>query len=292
MMNKNLISVLSGLSGMFGWGTSDFLANDASEKVGHTKTFFWSQVAGLGLILLLILIVRPNFNFSPLLLGLSIFGGVAYGVGYLLFYKGFEVGNVSVVSALSNLNTLFVILMSFFFLHQRLSATQTPGVILLLIGAFLVAVNFSHLKKGSVSLVSGVKETILATIMFGVFFWPLNDFLVKQVNWLSVALITKSTALAVVFLIAQFWHKKPLSVDRKVKNMFPIIAAVGILEAIAVLGYAFGQEHGYSIIVAPIASSLTVVTVGLAMLFSKEKITHIQAAGIVMVITGIILTTL
>lgn len=49
-MDKTLISILGGLGGMFGWGASDFLANAASEKVGHQRTLFWSQVAGLSLI--------------------------------------------------------------------------------------------------------------------------------------------------------------------------------------------------------------------------------------------------
>jgi len=45
-IDKTLISILGGLGGMFGWGTSDFFANQASDKLGHTKALFWSQIAG------------------------------------------------------------------------------------------------------------------------------------------------------------------------------------------------------------------------------------------------------
>src|SRR3989344_8432654 len=106
-MSKTLISILGGLGGMFGWGTSDFFANSASEKVGHNKAFFWSQVAGLALILLFVVFTAPSFAITPFLLGLTIFCGVAYALGYLLFYKGFEIGNVSVISATINLQVLF-----------------------------------------------------------------------------------------------------------------------------------------------------------------------------------------
>ena len=58
-----------------------------------------------------------------------------------------------------------------------------------------------------------------------------------------------------------------------------MLAAIGILEAIAVLSVTFGQSFGDGIIVAPISSALTVVTVGLAMIFSKEKITKLQGVG-------------
>ena len=58
-MNNTIISILAGLGGMFGWGTSDFFANNASEKVGHTKTFFWSQLAGMLAMGIIFVIFKP-----------------------------------------------------------------------------------------------------------------------------------------------------------------------------------------------------------------------------------------
>lgn len=58
-MNNTIISILAGLGGMFGWGTSDFFANNAAEKVGHTKTFFWSQVAGMLAMGIIFVIFKP-----------------------------------------------------------------------------------------------------------------------------------------------------------------------------------------------------------------------------------------
>ncbi len=40
-MDKTIISILGGLAGMFGWGTSDFFANISSEKIGHQKKLFF-----------------------------------------------------------------------------------------------------------------------------------------------------------------------------------------------------------------------------------------------------------
>src|SRR3989344_1395019 len=118
-MSRTFISILAGLGGMFGWGTSDFLANAASEKIGHAKTLFWSQIAGLVLIAVLLIITHTQFVMSPLFF-LSIVGGVAYALGYLLFYKGFEIGNVSVVSAVVNFQVLFVIAILYFIRGQNL----------------------------------------------------------------------------------------------------------------------------------------------------------------------------
>ncbi|MDO8498103.1 MAG: DMT family transporter [bacterium] len=288
-MNKTFISILSGLGGMFGWGVSDFLANSASEKVGHNKTFFWSQIAGLVLIIFLIIFTTPRFAISPFLLSLTIFCGVAYAWGYLLFYKGFEIGNISVVSATINLQVLFIIVISFFLRGQRLTTIQVPAMILLLIGVILVSVNLNDLRKGTVSLLKGVKETLASTVIFGIFYWPLNEFIVEKTDWLIVSFITKLTAIIVVFLISRF-NKESLVVQQRNNKLYALIAAVGILEAIGVLSVTFGQSYGDGIIVAPIASALTVVTVGLAMIFTKEKINKIQGFGITLVVIGIVMT--
>lgn len=274
---------------MFGWGTSDFLANSASEKVGHNKAFFWSQIAGLALIILLVIFTAPSFAITPLLLGLTLFCGIAYALGYLFFYKGFEIGNISIVSATINLQILFIIAISFFLRGQHLTAFQIPAIFLLLVGVTLVSVNLNDLHKGTVSLLKGVKETLIAAIIFGVFYWPLNELVVEKADWLAVSFITKLTAITVVFLISKF-TKESLIVKERNNKFFLLIAAVGILEAIGVLSATYGQSYGDGIIVAPISSALTVVTVALAMIFTKERISKVQGLGIAMAVIGIVMT--
>lgn len=273
---------------MFGWGTSDFFANITSEKIGHEKAFFWSQIAGAFLIVLFMLFLSPSLPSLPLI-GLTMLGGVAYALGYLLFYKGLEIGNVSVVSTVVNLGVLFMIFISFFLRGQKLTALQVPAIILILLGIIIISVNIEDLKKGTVSLLRGVKETLLATIMFGALYWPLNEFVVEKANLLTVSLITKLTAVAFVFLISLF-QKRSLIIKKTSIRLTTLVALVGILEAIAVLAVAYGLTYGDGIIVAPVSSALTIVTVGLAVIFLKEKLTKIQITGIAMVIVGIIMT--
>lgn len=284
------MSIVAGLGGMFGWGTSDFLANNASEKIGHSKAFFWSQIAGLALIVLLALIIRPNFSMPGFLLALTLSAGIVYSVGYLFFYKGFEVGNVSVVSAVSNLHVLYIIGISFFIRGQKLTLLQIPALFILLIGVTLVSINYQQLKRGKVALLKGVKETLLATIMFGVFYWPLNEYIVEQANWIAVTLITKLAAIVFVFFFIALVRKEKVGINLSSRNIFISLAAIGILEALAVLSVSFGQAFGDGIIVAPISSALTVVTVGLAMIFLKERINKVQGLGIALVIIGIVMT--
>lgn len=48
------------------------------------------------------------------------------------------------------------------FRGQPLSILQVPAIALILLGVILVSVNFNYLKQGTVSLLKGVKETLLA----------------------------------------------------------------------------------------------------------------------------------
>jgi drug/metabolite transporter (DMT)-like permease len=288
-MNRTLISILGGLGGMLGWGVSDFFANSASEKVGNVKTFFWSQLAGVLLIALFVIDMAPSFAIPITFLGLTVFCGIAYTVGYLLFYKGFEIGNVSVVSAVINIQTLFVVLISYFIRGQPLTRLQIPAIALILIGVTLVSVNFNQLKKGAVSLLVGVKETLLSSVFFGIFYWPLNEFIVERVNWLTVSFLIKLIALTIIVLHTKV-TKKSLQISKPTSRFLVLLAAVGALEALAVLSTTFGQSFGDGIIVAPISSALTIVTIGLAVVFLKEKITKVQGVGIFLTVGGIIMT--
>lgn len=290
-MDKTLLSILSGLGGMIGWGTSDFFANTASERVGHNKTLFWSQIAGLLLMGFFLIFVSGTFTLSLPLLILTVFCGIMYAIGYLFFYKGFEIGNVSVISATINIQVLFVIAISFFIRGQELSRLQVPAIALLLFGILLVSVNFKDLKKGTLALLTGVKETLIAAVIFGIFYWPVNEFIVEQADWILVSFLIKLVAIFVVFLIAKL-RKQSLNISKPNKKLIALITAVGTFEAVGVLSASFGQAYGDGIIVTPIASALTIATVGLAMVFSSEKINKIQGLGIVLTVCGIIMTAL
>lgn len=69
-----------------------------------------------------------------------------------------------------------------------------------------------------------------------------------------------------------------------------MVVLVGILEAAAVASVNWGLTIGDVILVTPIASALSIVTITMAIKFMKDKISKLQAIGMVTAITGIILT--
>ena len=71
-----------------------------------------------------------------------------------------------------------------------------------------------------------------------------------------------------------------------------IILLMGVIEAGAVALVNYGLTIGDAILITPIASALSIVTITLAIIILKDKVTKIQGLGIVTAIVGIIVTAL
>lgn len=126
---------------MFGWGIYDFLGGVYSKQIGPFKSFFWSQLAGLTAVLLLLFAFTINLNIPGLVILLLPIAAIVYALGYLFFFKGFEIGNVSIVAATMNLWAVFTMLFAFLFMGQRLSPMQSLGVFMIISGVILASLN-------------------------------------------------------------------------------------------------------------------------------------------------------
>lgn len=189
-MSATILSILSGIVGMFGWGIYDFLGGVFAKQIGPFKSFFWSQLAGLISILLLVFIFTININAPIFVIILFPIAAIVYSAGYLFFFKGFEIGNVSIVAATINLWAVFTMLFAFIFMGQRLSPIQTLGVLMIIAGVTLVSLNWNDIKNQRFQLSAGVKETALGAFFFGTF-WNISEIISEEVGWLLTTLFVK-----------------------------------------------------------------------------------------------------
>jgi transporter family protein len=287
-MNTTIISILLGIGGMVGWGIYDFLGGVFSKQIGSFKSLFWSQLAGLISILLLAFAFKTEFHISSLAIILSPVAAIVYSAGYLFFFKGFEKGNVSIIAATMNLWTVFTMLFAFLFMGQRLSATQTIGVFLILFGATLASLDWSSIRSQKFELALGVKEAILGAFFFGIF-WNISEIISEQIGWLLTTLLVK-LGIAIFLLIFSFVAKQEISLGSISARTKYMIVLMGIIEVGAVALVNYGLTIGDAILITPIASALSIVTIALAVIFLKDHISKFQGIGIVTAIIGIIAT--
>lgn len=275
---------------MFGWGLYDFLGGVFAKQIGPFKSFFWSQLAGLVSVFLLAFVFTIRTNVSALVIVLSAIAAILYSAGYLFFFKGFEIGNVSIVAATMNLWAVFTMLFAFIFMGQRLSAIQTAGVLMIISGATLASLNWSEVRKRGLQLSAGVKEAILGAFFFGVF-WNVSEVISEQMGWLFTTLFVKF-GIIMFLLIFSILVKREVNLSKATAQTKTMVVLMGMVEAGAVALVNYGLTIGDAILITPIASALSIVTITLAILFLKDKLTGLQGVGIGAAIAGIILTAL
>jgi len=273
---------------MFGWGIYDFLGGVFSKQIGSFKSLFWSQLAGLISVFLLALIFTISVNVSILVIILSATAAIIYAAGYLFFFKGFEIGNVSIVATTMNLWAVFTMLFAFIFMGQRLSTVQTVGVLMIISGATLASLNWSDIRNQRFKLSAGVREAILGAFFFGVF-WNISEIVSEQIGWLSTTLFVKF-GIILSLLVFSFLVKREISMSKATAQTKYMVVLMGIIEAGAVALVNYGLTIGDAILITPIASALSLVTITLAIIFLKDKVTRLQGFGIAMAIAGIIVT--
>jgi len=273
---------------MFGWGIYDFLGGVFAKQIGPFKSFFWSQLAGLIFVFLLTLAFTTSIKVSILAFFLSAIAAIIYSVGYLFFFKGLEIGNVSIVAATMNLWAVFTMLFAFIFMGQRLSPIQTLGVLMIIAGATLASLNWDDIRNQRFQLSSGVKEAIIGAFFFGIF-WNISEIISEEIGWLLTTLSVKF-GIILFLLIFSFLVKQEIVLTKAATKTKYMVALMGIIEAGAVALVNYGLTIGDAILITPIASALSIVTITLAIIFLKDKVTKLQGFGIITAIAGIILT--
>ena len=289
-MSSAFISILCGIGGMFGWGIYDFLGGVYSKQIGPFKSFFWSQLAGLFTILLLLFAFALSFDFSLHIFALIPIAAVVYSAGYLFFFKGFEIGNISIVAAVMNLWAVFTMLFAFVFMGQRLSPQQTMGVFMIITGVTIASLNWQDIKNHEFKLSRGVKETVLGAFFFGAF-WNISEIVSEEIGWLATTLYVKFGIIIFLLIFSQFL-KKGLNLAQVSTKTKIMVLLMGSIEAAAVALVNYGLTIGDAILITPIASALSIVTITLAIIFLKDRVTKMQTSGMVTAVAGIIITGL
>jgi drug/metabolite transporter (DMT)-like permease len=159
---------------------------------------------------------------------------------------------------------------------------------LIISGATMASLNWRNIKDHGFQLSSGVREAVLGAFFFGVF-WNISEIISEEIGWLLSTLFIKF-GIILFLLLYSFFLKREIKLAETGVRTRVVVLLMGVVEAVAVALVNYGLTIGDAILITPIASALSIVTITLAIVFLKEKISRLQGFGIVTAITGIILT--
>jgi drug/metabolite transporter (DMT)-like permease len=308
--------VLLGLTAALCWGVADYCLRGAIHTVGTFRSLYFMQIIGLlALFIGVVPWLRPSFaGASPSAILAAVGLSLVILVAAALLYRAFAIGKLAVVSPIAAsfgaIATALALLTG-----ERPSPTKLFGLALLLVGVTLSGMAPLHRETnldGTAGrrrlLGPGVREALAATLLFGVTYFALR-FVVAQVGSVQTAIISKVTefvALSLLVLVGwasrRFVHMPAFAQG----TMAPAGQALAprdgafwlwlipgaILDIIANIAYNFGVAGALTSVVATLSSLFTAVTVVLAWIFLRERLTRIQWTGVAIILVGIVLVNL
>jgi drug/metabolite transporter (DMT)-like permease len=287
------MGILLGLLTALSWGGADFLARFATRRIGTLRALFYMQ--GVGFVLLTVFLswlggwghLADGSGWQPWAWGLL--GGLLNGISTLSLYRAFEIGKMSVVAPLSASYPALTLLLSLSS-GERLTGIRTAGIICVLLGAIAVAAGEKATAagngEGSPRSGAGIGWAIISGIGFGFLFWLLGLHIVPRVGAPQTVWMIRMTsaALAGILILA---GKMPIRLPRD--NTKWLVSGMGLLDTGAFLMSNRAMQMEHIAVVSVLGSLYGAVTVALAALFLRERISRWQFAGIVTIFAGIFL---
>jgi uncharacterized membrane protein len=231
------------------------------------------------------LIMGVNFHLVPLAFTYSLLITSLLMVYYYVAGKG----QISLTGTIIAMYPLITVILSFIFLHENPTMTQKVAIFLTLAGAVFIAIP--------------EKLSQIKTHIGGWFWWAIfcaiaagtADFFTKvTINQSDTYTYLFSYGLAYLSIafILLFLDKKGRKLPTFNKKLYlPTLVGVTIMET-GLFFFYLAAGNGLISLVGPISSLYVAITVVLAWMFLKEKITKIQTLGIISSVAGIILISL
>lgn len=278
--------VLLGILSAFSFGIGDFLARFSSQEVGFKNSLFWMLIVGAIFYIILFSIFGSGLNPNSIGLSNSFLSGILIMFGLLCLYRGLQMGPVSIVAPIAAINPLFVFLIRYA-LGSEPTLLQWMATIVVISGAILVSVSADSHQDSLGLNKQQIKESVVisfiasVTLALGLIF---SQEATNTLEPLETVIYIRFFSLLGIASILLF-SKSKIFITKKA---MPILFFQGILETTGyfclVSAYAFDKVS----IAVVISSGFGLVTVVLARLILKEKISKIQGSGIFLTFLGVI----
>ena len=266
---------------MFAWGTGDMLARYATIRLGGPAVALIVLAVGIAPPLALGLSRYPSLEAvtGASFIALAVVAGLLFSMGYVFFYRGLERGMISIVSPLSASWLAVTTVLAAILFNETIGWAKGGLIALVLLGIALTSVR----GEGGVPL-AGVWYGIAAMLTFGVAF-TLWKPLVEEVGP-YVAVVSVRT-VATVALGSYLVLRRPVGADFT-RNATLLVITAAVLDSMGFVSYNLGIEREDVSLIAPISAAYPVVTLVLAWVLLRERLSPVRMTGIVVLLSAVI----
>jgi len=276
-----LSGLLLALSASIVWGTADFIGGITSRGRAAVTVMFFSQAFGLLGLSVVLLVTWRAFPGTDVIAPAAL-AGFGTGLGVLCLYQALSIGPMSIVAPLTALAAIVPVGVGIAG-GDRPSWLQGVGMVAAVIGCFLAARSPGD---GAAAIQrSGIVYALLAAALIGVGLVGIDGASDHDVLWgLEVARGVTVVAIGALALAL----RGPHGVGAQARPLAPL-AVIGAFDLTANGLFGWASTLGLLSVVSVLGSVYPVMTVLLARLILKERMTPTQGAGVVSAFGGIAL---
>jgi len=261
------------------WGTADFFAGRLSKKHNPFAVLGFSQVFGL-LVGVLIVVISGSYQGKVLGFDGYLIPGVLAGlfgyIGLACLYEGLSTGRMGVVSPISSLST--VIPLAYALITGDVLSTITLfGVVIALVGVFCAS--GPELSQGL-----PIKPLLLALGAAAGFGLALTFIAIGSQ---SSALLTMVSMRGATFFVTISLAIKFKTTGNFDKKAIPVLFFIGAADFIANLLLGIATTKGLVSVAMVFGSLYPVATAVLAYKFLQERLQRVQYVGIALAVAGV-----
>lgn len=122
------------------WGLTGITQKLSTNRISSQHSFLWFAWAMIAISVVLAISVPIQWHLAPMVLTLSVTGGLLNGLGALTSFSALEAGGkASVVISLVSLYPLLTVAVAVLFLHERVTALQGLGAVCAIGAAILLS---------------------------------------------------------------------------------------------------------------------------------------------------------
>lgn len=279
------MSILMGLLSALCWGSTDFIAGAASRKNGVVKTLFLSQT--FGLLILSAFLIRNfiPFEISYLSLVICIAASIFNLSAMLFLLKALSTGKASIVAPIASLYGAVTTILSLIS-GKPLTTLILLSLTICVIGACLTSIPETKRENNNSS--SSIIYSFLSALMFGLGFWLQGQYAVHALGVMNSLWVYYFTAFIILSLLMLI--KKDVTIP-SVSNLM-LIFSISLFSLFGFASLAYGSKFGSVAIVTVLSSLASGVTALLAFFIRGERLSKTQCAGLLIIISGVILLKL
>ncbi|HKX17362.1 MAG TPA: DMT family transporter [bacterium] len=274
-----------GLASATSWGGGDFCGGLATKRAPVFTVAAVSKLASLGAMLFLAWLRAEQIPSLHVLVWAGA-AGVGGAVGLMALYQALAVGVMGVAAPVSAVIAATMPVVFAAFSEGPPSGMQFAGFGLALVAVWFISRPPAHALARGERRPRGLRLAVLAGIGFGGFYILISQARGTAVFWPLAAsqFITLITVLAVVGAITIAQRR---SIFELPAGVVPMMLLAGLLDAGGNAFFLLAEHAGRLDVAAVLASLYPASTVLLARVLLSERVSPMQAVGIVVAVASI-----